>query len=151
MAEFPEACGGNEVQSYNSRVLLDGIITGTKKALAAGVSVGLGTDTGCPFTTHYDMWRELEYAHKLLKIDRNKALHLGTLANAKILGIDDITGSIEVGKQADMVVVNNNPLDGFKTIAEPDRVIFGGVEYLHPQVKKSEICEKYLNGYLETL
>jgi len=85
LAYFPDKCGGNDIQQYNSRVLLDGIIDGTRKALQAGVKVGLGTDAGCPFVTHYDMWREMEYASKLLGIARSEALYLGTLITQKSL------------------------------------------------------------------
>ena len=151
LAYYPESCGGNETQQYNSQVLLDGIISGTKKCLEAGVKVGLGTDTGCPFITHYDMWRELEYAHKLLGIDRKEALYLGTLRNAEIVGIDGETGSIEVGKSADILVLDKNPLDGFETVRKPERVIFKGKEYLNPSVKKSAEAEALLDKYMATL
>ena len=151
LAFYPESCGGNEVQQYNSKVLLEGIIDGTKKCLKAGVKVGLGTDTGCPFITHYDMWRELEYAHKLLGIDRKEALYLATLNNAEIVGVENETGSLEIGKSADMVIVDKNPLDGFNTIRNPYKVVFKGKEYLEPRVKKSQEAEDLLDKYLATL
>ena len=151
LAFYPESCGGNEIQQYNSKVLLDGIIDGTKKCLKDGVKVGLGTDVGCPFVTHYDMWRELEYAHKLLEIPREQALYLGTLANAKILGLEKETGSIEKGKSADMIILDKNPLEGFDAIRKPERIIFKGKEYKNPTVKKSLEAEELLDKYLGTL
>ena len=58
LAKFdPVVTGGNDIQRYNSEVLLDGIVDATKNLIKAGVKVGLGTDTVCPFVTHYDMWR----------------------------------------------------------------------------------------------
>ena len=152
LAKFdPSITGGNDIQRYNSEVLLDGIIQATKKCLKAGVKVGLGTDTGCPFVTHYDTWRELEYLHYLCDVDRKECLYLGTLNNAEILGIEKETGSIEVGKSAEFVVVNDNPLDGFDTIRNPELVVFRDQVYEKPTVKKSEVAEKYLDEYLETL
>ena len=142
---------GNDIQRYNSEVLLEGIIDATKKCLKAGVKVGLGTDTGCPFVTHYDMWRELEYAHYLCDIDRNDCLYMATLNNAEILGIDKETGSIEEGKLAEFMVVDNNPLDGFETIRNPRIVVFRDQIYENPQVKKNALAEKYLDEYLESL
>ena len=152
LAKFdPTVTGGNDIQRYNSEVLLEGIIDGTKKCLKAGVKVGLGTDTVCPFITHYDMWRELEYAHYLLGLDRKECLYLGTLNNAEIISQENETGSIEVGKSADFIVVKDNPLDGFDTIRNPEYVVFKGTAYKNPQVKKSLEAEARLDEYLATL
>ena len=152
LAKFdPTVTGGNDIQRYNSEVLLEGIIDGTKKCLKAGVKVGLGTDTVCPFITHYDMWRELEYAHYLLGLDRKECLYLGTLNNAEIVDVDKETGSIEIGKSADFIVVNDNPLDGFDVIRNPEMVVFKGKEFKNPQVKKSPEAEARLDEYLQSL
>ena len=152
LAKFdPQVTGGNDIQTYNSEVLLEGIIEATKKCLEAGVKVGLGTDTVCPFITHYDMWRELEYVHYLCDVDRKTCLYLATENNAEIIGIDKETGSIEKGKSAEFVVVDDNPLEGFDTIRKPYLVVCREKEYLNPAVKKSDIAEHYLDGYLETL
>ena len=147
----PEITKANEMVVYNSQVLMDSILEGTKKCLKNGVKVGLGTDTVCPFVTHYDMWRELEYAHKLLGVSRKEALYLGTLSNAEILGLDQEIGSLEVGKSADFVVVNDNPLDGFSTIRQPVMVCARGKLYEKLQVKKSPLCEEELDKYLASL
>jgi len=152
LAKFdPAVTGGNDIQRYNSEVLLENIIKGTKKCLKAGVKVGLGTDTVCPFVTHYDMWRELEYAHYLIGIDRKDCLYLATLNNAEIVDVDKETGSVEVGKSADFIVLDSNPLDGFDAIRKPEMVVFKGKEFKKPQVKKSPEAEARLDEYLESL
>ena len=152
LAKFdPKVTGGSEVQRYNSEVLLDGIIDATEDLVKAGVKVGLGTDTVCPFVTQYDMWRELEYAHYLCDLDRKFVLYMGTLNNAEIIGVDNETGSIEIGKSADFVVVDKNPLDGFDTIRNPKMVVFRGKQFDNPKVKKSQICEEKLDEYMHTL
>ena len=152
LAKFDcEVTGGNDIQQYNSQYLLDGIIDATKKCIKNGVKVGTGTDTVCPFITHYDMWRELEYLHYLCDIDRKDCLYLATLNNAKILGIDDITGSIDEGKLAEFMILDNNPLDSFETIRNPYLVYFNDKEYLNPKVKKSLLAEEYLDNYLSQL
>ena len=46
-------------QQENGKVVFDGIIAMARENLANGIPVGLGTDTGCPYITHYDMWREI--------------------------------------------------------------------------------------------
>ena len=44
-------------QQANGLVVFEGIVALAKACLAEGIPVGLGTDTGCPYITHYDMWR----------------------------------------------------------------------------------------------
>lgn len=140
--------GASEIVIYNSEVLMQQMIKGTKTALANDIKVGLGTDTGCPFVTHYDMWRELEYAHRMLEISREDALFLGTLSNATILGIENETGSIEVGKKADFIVSKDNPLDDFRALSELEMVVFKGKEIVKPKPEKFPECEKALDELL---
>ena len=97
------------------------------------------------------MWRELEYLHYLCGIDRKDCLYLATLNNARILGVDNETGSIEQGKCAEFVIVDDNPLDGFDTIRNPYLVVNGKDEYLKPVVKKSAEAEIHLDGYLNKI
>ena len=151
LARFnPETTHADEVVIYNSEVLLQSIIKGVKSALEEGVTVGLGTDTGCPYITHYDMWRELEYYHKFIGVSRKDALYTGTLQNAKILGLDKETGSIEVGKSADFIVMSKNPLDGFDAIRDLDLVVFKGKEYSEKPAKNAD-CERELDKFLASL
>jgi imidazolonepropionase-like amidohydrolase len=44
-------------------------------------------------------------------LDFNQALHLITMAPAKMLGIDDRVGSLEVGKDADIALFNGDPFE----------------------------------------
>lgn len=151
LAKFdPAVSKATEAQVINTEVLLKGILEATTKCLESGVKVGFGTDVGCPFVTHYDTWRELEYAHRLVNINRKECLHMGTLVNAEVLGLEKETGSIEEGKSADFVVLDKNPLDGFDAIRNPELVVFKGKEYTE-KPKKNEICEKYLDEYLAKL
>ena len=45
-----------------------------------------------------------------------EALQSATINGAKLLGLEDQIGTIEVGKRADMVLVNGNPLSNFKLL-----------------------------------
>ena len=87
-----------ELSQFNGEVVFEGIIDCSKKCLANGIPVGLGTDTGCPFITHYDMWRELVYFHKYCGVSNKFALYTATKRNAEIAHIDDITGTDEPGQ-----------------------------------------------------
>lgn len=115
------------------------MVAGTKAALENGVKVGLGTDTGCPYTTHYNMWRELKYFTKYVGVTPEFALYTATLGNAEIAGLDAITGSIEVGKSADILVADKNPLDDFKNMAVPYMVVARGKVYKEKPVKNMKM------------
>ena len=81
--------------------------------------VGMGTDTGCPYTAHYNMWRELHYFQKEVGVTPEFALYTATLNNARILGLGDVTGSVEVGKCADLLIANSDPLADFRALEQP--------------------------------
>ena len=119
-----------------------------RTCLDNGIPVGLGTDTACPYVTHYDMWRELMYFKKYLGVSNEFAIHTATLVNAQIAGIDDITGSIEVGKSADFMVVNGNPLEDLETLRNPQMVVLRGNVIKKPKVKKFAYVEEELDKYI---
>ena len=148
MAKFDRATLGiTEAVQYNSNIVYNNMIIGSKIALENGITVGLGTDTGCPYTTHYNMWRELHYFEKNVGVTPEFALYIATLNNAKILGIENETGSIEVGKCADILVTSANPLDDFRAMAQPYIVVARGKVYGNPVIKKYPKCEEELDKY----
>ncbi len=57
------------------------------------------------------------------------ALKLASLGGAHFLGADQDLGSIEVGKLADLIVLNTNPLDDIRNTADMQYVMKGGVLY----------------------
>ena len=124
------------MMQYNGNIVLKGIISGAKKALENGIPVGLGTDTACPFVTHYDMWRELVYFHIYIGADNKFALHTATKVNAEIAGIGEESGSIEIGKNADFLITEKNPLEDLQALRTPWMVVMRGKIYERPVVKK---------------
>ena len=52
-----------------------------------------------------------------------------TIDGARIIGVDQDLGSIEVGKLADMVVLNSNPLDNIRNTVNIDSVLINGRLY----------------------
>lgn len=144
----PAITGASEMVVYNSNIIFEGIIEGAKAALANNIPVGLGTDTGCPFITHYNLWRELHYFQKYLNVSAAFALHTATYVNAQILGLEKEIGSVEVGKCADLLVTDDNPLTDFRTMATPYLVVREGKEYFKPQIKKMAVCDENLDRYM---
>ena len=137
-----------EVEQYNGNVVFEGIIECAKAALANGIPVGLGTDTGCPYITHYDMWRELCYFVKYCGVTPAFALHTATLLNTRLAGIDGETGSIEAGKAADLIVCAKDPLADLSALRTLSMVIKGGYRVEHPAPKKLPEVERELDKFL---
>ena len=88
------------------------------RLLNAGINVALGTDS-CSSNNNLDMFGEMQSAAMLAKISTMDAtavpaeqvLHMATINGARALGIDDITGSLEIGKSADIVAVNFDTIE----------------------------------------
>ena len=137
-----------EVAKTNGKVVMDGIIACAKACLDAGIPVGLGTDSGCPFITHYDMWRELHYFVRFCDVSPSFALHTATLVNARILGLDSQTGSLEAGKSADLIVCEQNPLEDLTRLRHLRYVMCRGALIKNPKPKRMARVDKALDRYL---
>lgn len=138
----------DEMGRYNGKIVFEGIVDCAKACLEAGIPVGLGTDTGCPFVTHYDMWRELHYFCKFCDVTPTFALSTATKGNAEIAGLGDTLGTIEAGKCADMIVTCGNPLEKLDALRQLDMVITRGRRFDVPKVKKMEQVERELDQFL---
>ena len=135
-------------QQANGLVVFEGIVALAKACLAEGIPVGLGTDTGCPYITHYDMWRELCYFVKYCGVTPAFALHSATLLNAELAGIADVTGSVEAGKAADLIVCPADPLADLTALRRLSMVIRDGWRLENPTVKKMPEVERELDKFL---
>ena len=138
----------SQTAQYNGKIVFEGIIACAKACLKAGIPVGLGTDTGCPYVTHYDMWRELHYFHKYCDVSNRFALHSATQVNARIAGIGDLTGVIMAGKAADLIVTKENPLEDLSALRSISMVCTRGKLIKAPKVKKIKQVEEQLDRYL---
>ncbi len=85
--------------------------------LAAGCNVALGCDGG-PSNNAYDLIREMKLAAVIHKattldpevVDAETVLEMATLNGARAMGRLDEIGSLEVGKQADLVIIDTSSL-----------------------------------------
>jgi 5-methylthioadenosine/S-adenosylhomocysteine deaminase len=113
--------------------------------LAAGICVGLGTD-GCASNNNLDLFTEMDMAAKLHKVQRldptvmnaPTVLRMATIDAARVLGLSDRVGSIEPGKQADLIVV-----DADKPHLTP---MYDPVSHLVYAVRGSDIRHSIING-----
>jgi guanine deaminase len=87
--------------------------------LRAGIKVGLGSDVaGGPDLSLFTVMRVGAYTQNALRVVRGDPdpvldplgwLRLATLDGARALGLDGTIGSLEVGKEADLIVVDPSP------------------------------------------
>lgn len=131
-----QVTGVTEVVQTNARMILDESLAGLHRALEQQIPVGMGTDASCTFVTHYDSWRELDMLCRFGGMNRAQALHAATAVNAHILGLDQVTGTIEIGKDADLVVLDENPLENLRTLGSPAMVIGRGRLLNRPKVTR---------------
>jgi len=107
--------GVRVVHSPESNMKLASGVAPVPELLARGVAVGLGTD-GCASNNNLDLFQEMDSAAKLHKVHRldptvmpaQVVLEMATLGGAKVLGMEKEIGSLEVGKKADVILVDLN-------------------------------------------
>ncbi len=107
----------NAVHCPESNLKLASGLSPVQKMIDAGVNVALGTD-GAASNNELDMLGEMKTASMLAKsvandataLNAHQSLEMATLSGAKALGIDTITGSLVVGKKADMVAMDMNDI-----------------------------------------
>ena len=88
------------------------------KAYKRGVKIAFGTDVGVQ--PHGTNWKEFVYM-KQYGMPEMAAIKSATMETAKLLGIEEDLGSLEVGKIADIIAVKGNPL---KDISVMENVAF---------------------------
>jgi 5-methylthioadenosine/S-adenosylhomocysteine deaminase len=83
--------------------------------LEKGLAVGLGTD-GSASNNDLDMFQEMDLAAKIHKVtlldptvmSAETVVKMATIDGARVLGMDHLIGSIEAGKQADIIILDMN-------------------------------------------
>jgi imidazolonepropionase-like amidohydrolase len=115
-----------ESERERMRKIRDIMLGGFKRALAAGLPIGVASDA--PVYPHGKNARELSLRVGLGETPMS-AIVSATSLNAEIMGWSDRVGTVEVGKFADVIAVEKNPL---RDVTELERVRFvmkGGVVY----------------------
>jgi 5-methylthioadenosine/S-adenosylhomocysteine deaminase len=114
--QFAQA-GGHVVHCPESNLKLASGFCAVKRLLEAAINVALGTD-GAASNNDLDMFSEMRTAALLAKgvagdasaLPAARALSMATLHGARALGLAEETGSLEIGKSADLVAVNLHDL-----------------------------------------
>lgn len=91
------------------------------KALRSGVRVAMGTDAGTPWNRHGENAQELA-ALVSLGMSPMDAIQATTIRGAELLGLADRLGTVEVGKAADILVVDGDPLEDISVLCAPELI-----------------------------
>ena len=105
--------------------------------LKAGVNLAIGTD-GCASNNDLDMFDEMRTAALLAKavaqdataFKAYSALHSATFAGARAMGLDQYIGSLEVGKQADIIAIDLSQVETLPLYDVVSQLVYAGSRQL---------------------
>ncbi|MDF0604244.1 TRZ/ATZ family hydrolase [Neisseriaceae bacterium TC5R-5] len=115
------------------------------KMLAAGITVGLGTD-GAASNNKLDMLSDMRLAALLAKVGSLEptavpaatAIRMATLNGARALGIEDKVGSVTKGKQADLIAIDLSALETAPTFDPISHVVYAA--------GREQVSHAWVNG-----
>jgi len=113
--------------------------------IGRGITVGLGTD-GCASNNNLDLFTEMDTAAKLHKVhcmdatvmDAVTVFRMATIEGARALGLDQEIGSLEVGKKADIII-----LDTHKPHLTP---LFNPFSHIVYAARGADVSHTIING-----
>lgn len=134
----------------SSNLKLASGIAPVKKMLENGLNVGIGTD-GPASNNDLDMFEELRLAALLAKgssgdptaLPAQMALLMATRLGAQAMHIGDITGSLEPGKRADLILVDLRPLHNSPRYQRHPQGTYAQVVYAS---KSTDVTDVMING-----
>ncbi len=120
------------------------------KMLADGLNVGIGTD-GPASNNDLDMFEEVRLASFVAKAASNDptvlpaaaTLTMATRLGAQALHLGEITGSLEIGKRADMIVVDTGPLHNTPRFKRDPQNAYAQLVYA---AKSTDVTDVMVNG-----
>jgi 5-methylthioadenosine/S-adenosylhomocysteine deaminase len=115
------------------------------KLLKAGIPVGLGTD-GCASNNNMDLFHEMDMVAKLHKVetfdptamDARTVVEMATIKGAKAIGLDKHTGSLEVGKKADLIIIDTQKPHLMPIYHPESHIVY--------TAKCSDVCDVVVDG-----
>jgi len=92
----------------------------------AGIPVVAGTDNIVPV---FSLYLELETYHRYGGFSALEAIKAATIVPARVMGMEDRTGTLELGKEADIAILDKNPLEDISNIRTVSAVMTNGHYY----------------------
>jgi imidazolonepropionase-like amidohydrolase len=97
------------------------------RAARAGVRIAFGTDAGSPVVRHNVVAPELAFMVEIGVVKDNYAAIMSATREAAIVNrIDSKVGTLEAGKEADIIVVDGNPIDDLEALSKVKMTIVRG-------------------------
>ncbi|MBL8147929.1 MAG: amidohydrolase family protein [Anaerolineae bacterium] len=105
--------------------------TGLVNAAKAGVPIAFGTDAGSPAVGHDVIAPELKFMVRVGVVANNlAALRSITAVAARVNRMEDKLGTLEAGKEADLIVIDGDPAANLDDIASVTQTIIAGKQML---------------------
>jgi len=142
--------GAGVIHNPSSNLKLASGIAPVKRMIELGLSVGLGTD-GPASNNDLDMFEEMRLAAFIAKgssgdptaLPAPIAVLMATRLGAKALHLDGITGSIEPGKRADLILVHINPIHNSPHFTRDPHSVYAQIVYA---AKSTDVTDVMING-----
>jgi len=97
------------------------------RASEAGIEIIFGTDAGSPVVPHDAIVPEMKFMIDLGVVKNNlEAIQSATYRAAKVNKVEDKVGSIEVGKEADLIIVEGSPDKNIDDLTKVQQVYLNG-------------------------
>ncbi|CAG0936083.1 5-methylthioadenosine/S-adenosylhomocysteine deaminase [Thermoflexales bacterium] len=142
--------GAGIVHNPSSNLKLASGIAPIKEMIETGLKLGLGTD-GTASNNDLDMFEEMRLAsflakgatHDPLTVPARTTLMLATRGGARAIHLDHLTGSLEVGKRADVVVVDLTGLHNTPRFHREPELVYSQLVYA---CKANDVRDVWCNG-----
>jgi 5-methylthioadenosine/S-adenosylhomocysteine deaminase len=142
--------GASVAHCPSANLKLSSGIAPITQMLEFGINVAIGTD-GPASNNDLDMFEEMRLAALLAKVTplnptalpAQQALQMATINGARALGMGDVTGSLEVGKYADVIVLDASPLHNIPHFDFNPEAIYSQIVYAS---KSADVQHTIVNG-----
>jgi imidazolonepropionase-like amidohydrolase len=114
------------------QMVADALATSFRLAVEKGVRIICGTDAGMPYTYHGETAHEVRLM-VAAGVAPHAAIVNATSLSAEALKLSDRTGAVEVGRFADLIVVEGDPTADIAVLSRPSYVFRKGKPVLTPQ------------------
>lgn len=145
-----QRAGAGVAHNPSSNLKLASGVAPTAEMLEAGVKLGLGTD-GTASNNDLDMFEEMRLATFIAKgfsrdplaVPARETLKMATLGGARAVHLDHLTGSLETGKRADVIVLDLTGLHNTPRFARDPEAVYSQIVYA---CKSTDVRDVWCNG-----